>query len=137
MTARCLLDTNVLLRLLVPDDAAQAAAAERLMAACERGEVTAVVTDLVLAECIFVLESFYKRSRAAITAALLPLISHPGIETPRRAICIDALERFQRSRLHFVDCWLVATATADGLPLATFDRALARQPGVQAWEEKR
>lgn len=128
---RCLLDTNVLIRHLVGDDATQAAAVATLMAACDRGELTAVVTECVLAECVFVLESFYQRSRAAIAEALQPLLVHPGIEAPRRSVCVKALALYQRTGLHFVDCWLAAIAASDDIPVATFDRGLARQPGVR------
>ncbi len=33
----------------------------------------------------------------------------------------DALERYNRSRLHFVDCMIAATAAKLGLHVATFD----------------
>jgi len=57
-----------------------ARAAGKLFDACDRGDVVIVVLPVVLAECVFVLESFYRHPRAAIASALGGLISSPGVE---------------------------------------------------------
>ena len=34
---------------------------------------------------------------------------------------LDALNRFKRTKAHFVDCLIAATAVAEDLPVASFD----------------
>jgi predicted nucleic acid-binding protein len=63
-----LVDTNVIVRYLVQDHDKHARAAGKLFDACDRGDVVIVVLPVVLAECVFVLESFYGHPRAAIAS---------------------------------------------------------------------
>lgn len=122
MSKRRLVDTNLIVRYLVQDHEKHAKAAGRLFDACDRGEVTVVLLPAVLAECVFVLESFYKHPRADIASALSHFVSSPGVEIDEAAVQLDALARFKRTKAHFVDCVIAATAVAEDLPVATFDQ---------------
>ncbi len=138
MTApRILVDTNVLVRHLTQDHAGQALAAGRLLAASDRGEWRLVVLEPVLAECVFVLESFYEQPRGAIAAALQRLTNGAGIEVARGGRYQDALQRYAAGKLHFVDCLLAACAAAEQIPLASFDRGLAAGREWPAWDWRR
>jgi len=121
MSKHRLVDTNLVVRYLVQDHKKHAEAAERLFERCDRGEVTLVLLPVVLAECVFVLESFYKHPRGDIGRVLISLITSPGVELATTAIYLDALERYSKSKLHFVDCVVAAHAAAGDLPVATFD----------------
>ena len=122
MTKRRLVDTNLIVRFLVQDHERHARAAGRLFEACDRGDVTIVLLSAVLAECVFVLESFYEHPREAIASALARLISSPGVEIGVGAIHLDALDRYRKSKVHFVDCLIAAAAAAENVPVASFDR---------------
>lgn len=122
MNKRRLVDTNLIVRHLVQDHEKHAKVAGRLFDACDRGEVVIVVLPAVLAECVFVLDSFYQHSRADIASALGTLISSPGIEVKEEAIHLDALDRYRKSKVHFVDCLIAATASAENTPVASFDQ---------------
>ena len=122
MSKRRLVDTNLIVRHLVQDHEKHAKAAGRLFDACDRGEVVVVVLPAVLAECVFVLESFYEHPRADITSALGTLISSPGVEINEAAIHLDALDRYRKTKVHFVDCLIAATASAGNAPVASFDQ---------------
>jgi predicted nucleic acid-binding protein len=117
-----LVDTNLIIRYLVQDHEKHARAAGKLFDACDRGDVVIVVLPVVLAECVFVLESFYRHPRADIAAALGRLISSPGVEISEVTIHLDALNRYKGSKVHFVGCLLAATAVANDVPVATFDQ---------------
>jgi predicted nucleic-acid-binding protein len=121
MSKQRLIDTNLIVRHLVQDHEKNAKTGDRLFDACDRGEIALLVLSTVLAECVFVLESFYKHSRGDIAAALSALISSPGVEISALAIHLDALERYPKTKAHFVDCILAATAAAQDIPVATFD----------------
>lgn len=121
MSKQRLVDTNLIVRYLVQDHPQHAKAAEKLFDACDRGEVILIVAPVVLAECVFVLESFYRHARRDIGASLSSLLSSPGVEIDRPGIYLDALKRYSRTKIHFVDCVLAAAAAEGGIPVATFD----------------
>jgi predicted nucleic-acid-binding protein len=75
---------------------------------------------------VFVLESFYEHPREDIAATLKKLIASPGVEIRDAAVFLDALERYARTRRHFVDCVIAATAAAEGVPIATFDEGFRK-----------
>lgn len=122
MSSRRLVDTNLIVRYLVQDHEKHAQAAGKLFDACDRGEVVIVVLPTVLAECVFVLESFYEHPRGDIASALGRLISSPGVEIGDTAIYLDALDRYRKTKVHFVDCLVAATAAAENMPVASFDQ---------------
>ena len=122
MSKRRLVDTNLIVRYLVQDHAKHARAAGKLFDACDRGDVVILVLPVVLAECVFVLESFYRHRRANIASALGRLISSPGVEISEVTVHLDALNRYKGARAHFVDCLIAATAVANNVPVSTFDQ---------------
>jgi predicted nucleic-acid-binding protein len=131
VSKRKLIDTNLIVRHLVQDNDKQASVAGKLFDACDRGQVAIVVLPAVLAECVFVLESFYEHERTDITSALSRLISSPGVEIVDAAIHLDALDRYARSKVHFVDCLIAATATVEDMPVASFDQDFRKFDGVR------
>jgi predicted nucleic acid-binding protein len=130
MSKRRLVDTNLVVRHLVQDHERHAKVAGELFRACDRGELTLVVLPAVLAECVFVLESFYEKPRDEIAQALAAIVSGPGVELVDLAVHLDALERYAKGKLHFVDCAIAATAVARGVSVATFDSGFKKFPDV-------
>jgi len=63
--------------------------------------VVIVVLPVVLAECVFVLESFYQHPRGDIASALGRFISSPGVEISGAAIHLDALGRYRKNERPF------------------------------------
>jgi predicted nucleic acid-binding protein len=131
VSKRRLLDTNLIVRHLTQDHEKHAKIAGRIFEACDRGELELVILPSVLAECVFVLDSFYGRPRTEISVALRTLISSPGIEIHDPDVNMTALERFEETAAHFVDCVVAATAAARGIPVATFDRGFRQFPDVR------
>lgn len=121
MSKQRLVDTNLIVRYLTQDHERHARAAGKLFDACDRGEVVIVILPVVLAECVFVLESFYRHPRGDIASALGRLISSPGVEMGEVTVYLDALKRYKGAKAHFVDCVIAATAAAKDVPVATFD----------------
>jgi predicted nucleic acid-binding protein len=134
VSKRRLVDTNLIVRYLVQDHEKHAKAAGKLFDACDRGDVVIVVLPAVLAECVFVLESFYERPRGDIASALGRLISSPGVEIDA-AIHLDALDRYRKTKVHFVDCLIAATAATENLPVASFDQDFRKFTDVRVETE--
>ena len=135
MSKRRLVDTNLIVRYLVQDHERHAKAAGKLFDACDRGDVVIVVLPAVLAESVFVLDSFYELARGDIASALGRLISSPGVEISGAAIHLDALDRYRRTKIHFVDCLIAATAAAENTPVASFDQDFRKFTDVRVETE--
>ena len=120
-------DTNVLVRLLVRDDARQALAADQVIA---KG---AWVSHLVLAEAIWVLDAVYARTPKQLIAALDLLLTHESLVLQDADTVNAALTHFRaKPALGFSDCLVLEIARKAGyLPLTTFDKAMAKLPGAQ------
>ncbi|MDX2143415.1 MAG: type II toxin-antitoxin system VapC family toxin [Rhodospirillaceae bacterium] len=120
-------DTNVLVRLIVRDQPDQADAAETFIA---KG---AWVSHLVLAETIWVLDAVYERSAKQLSEAVAMLLEHKDLTLQDADVVAAALEQFRkRPGLGFSDCMVLEIARKAGhMPLATFDRNLAKLPETQ------
>jgi predicted nucleic acid-binding protein len=134
VSKRRLVDTNLIVRYLVQDHEKHAKAAGKLFDACDRGDVVIVVLPAVLAECVFVLGSFYEHPRGDIASALGRLISSPGVEIDA-AIHLDALDRYRKTKVHFVDCLIAATAATEDMPVASFDQDFRKFTNVRVETE--
>lgn len=119
-------DTNLLVRLVVRDDADQVSAAEAFVS---RG---AWVSHLVLAETYWVLDAVYNCSPAQIAGAIDRLLNHKDLTLQNADAVALALDHFRsRPALGFSDCLVLEIARKAGhLPLGTFDRSLARLEGT-------
>jgi predicted nucleic-acid-binding protein len=74
-----------------------------------------LLADLVLAECVFVLESFYEVERARIATLMRAALAFPAIETVDPEVLLRALEVYELDRLDFAEAYLVAQAEITGV----------------------
>jgi predicted nucleic-acid-binding protein len=124
------LDTNVLIRLLVRDDPGQTVLAERLLQeASDEGE-PCFVSDPVLCEVEWVLESSYGAKRGDILAAMQELLAGDLFVFEDREILHQVIERYQTSKADFSDCLIGAKARSRGARTTyTFERLLTEAQG--------
>jgi predicted nucleic-acid-binding protein len=86
-----------------------------------------MLADVVVAECVYVLESFYEVERQRIAELMRAAIALPSIRTVDRASLLRALEVYEVDRLDFAEAYLVAQAEATGVrTILTFDRTVDR-----------
>ncbi len=111
-----------------PDQAAKATAA------LASGEAL-LLTDLVLAECVYVLESFYEVPPARVAELMRAAIALPNLKTVDEAILIRSLEIYELDRLDFAEAYLAAQAEATGVgEVLSFDRSIDRLTTVRRRE---
>jgi predicted nucleic-acid-binding protein len=120
-------ETNVLVRLLTRDDAAQVSAAESFIS---KG---AWISHLVLAETLWVLDSVYELSRTQIATAVDMLMNHRELSLQDADVVAAALGHYRnRPAVDFSDCLVLEIARKAGhLPVATFDRNFAKLDDVR------
>ena len=118
-------DTNILVRLIVRDDSAQVEKAEAFVA---QG---AWVSQLVLSEAVWVLESVYGLDRSQVATVVAMLVEHDRLTLQDEDAIRGAHSVFERDRsVGFTDCLLVEAARKAGhLPAGTFDKAMSRIEG--------
>jgi predicted nucleic-acid-binding protein len=126
MTRVRLVDTNLIVRHLTQDHPEHSRAANELFRACDDGTLKLVILPVVVAECVFVLESFYKHGREQISEALGVLVSSGGVELADTPIYRDALNRYGKSKAHFIDCVIASFAVMHKLAVTTFDEGFEK-----------
>lgn len=124
------LDTNILIRLLTKDDPDQTALAEGLLQkAADAGE-PCFISDPVLCEMEWVLESSYAAGRSDVLAAMQELLAGELFVFEDREVLRQAIGRYQEGKADLSDCLIGSKARAKGARTTyTFERVLAREPG--------
>ena len=126
-------DTNILVRHLTGDPPAMARRATAYLAA----ESELLLTDLVVAETVYVLESFYEAPRLQVAEAI-PLLAFDAIVTVDPALVLRAVEVYETARIDFAEAYLVACAESTGVgAIASFDRSIDRVSTVTRVEPPR
>jgi predicted nucleic-acid-binding protein len=96
------------------------------------GAENLLLADLVVAECVYVLESFYEVERARVAELMRAAIVLPSVKTAGRAALLRALEVYEVERLDFAEAYLVAQAEATGVgSVLSFDRSIDRVGTVE------
>lgn len=124
-------DTNILVRHLTGDPPAMAKRATAFLAS----QPELYLADLIVAETVYVLESFYKASRDQVANAMRSLIAMRSMSTVDPALLLRAIEVYEVDRLDFAEAYLVACAETAGLgTIASFDKAIDRVTTVTRME---
>jgi predicted nucleic acid-binding protein len=123
-------DTNIIVRHLTGDPPDLASRATRFLAAADAYELR--LADLVLAEVVYVLESFYKLPRKRVAEYARAIVAFPAFRVDDPAMLLRAIEIYEKDRLDFADAYLVAAAERSGIGVvASFDKAIDRVDTVQ------
>jgi len=124
-------DTNILVRHLTGDPPDTAAWATAYLET--KNEL--LLTDLVAAETVYVLESFYEAPRQQVAEAVRSLIAFESIVCVDPSLLLRAAEVYDTDRIDFAEAYLVACAESTGIGLiASFDRSLDRVDSIERIE---
>lgn len=124
-------DTNVLIRHLTGDPPGPA---RRATAFLEEADEL-LLPDVIVAEVVYVLESFYEVERPRVAELTRAIIGFPAVVVADTPVLLRALEVYEMNRLDFAEAYLVASAEASGIDtIASFDRTIDRVPPVRRIE---
>lgn len=124
-------DTNILVRHLTgdPPDLAERATAHLAHAS------DLLLTDLIAAETVYVLESFYESPRDQVAEAVRSLLAFESITCVDPALLLRAFEVYEIDRIDFAEAYLVACAESTGVEeIVSFDRSVDRVKTVRRIE---
>lgn len=125
------IDTNVLVRFLMQDDAAQAKAASTFMAGLNVSNPGFICRE-VMVELVWVLERAYGCSRSEVASALEGLLFASELEIELADDVGTVVFQYRDGGFGFADLMIVAAMRrADAIPLVTFDRKAAQIHGVE------
>ncbi len=96
-----------------------------------------LLTDLVVAETAYVLESFYEAPRNQVAEAIRSLIAFDSALCVDPALLLRAIEVYETDRLDFGEAYLVACAESTGVRVVSFDQAIDRVDTVERVEPPR
>lgn len=124
------LDTNVLVRYIMQDDAKQSPLATRLVESLS-AQSPGFVPLVAVVELGWVLSSAYELDRAQLVQACEALLRSKEIVVDRAETVWKALRVFQSGNADFADCLIERTASAAGCGRTmTFDRGAAKGCGM-------
>lgn len=124
---RAFVDTNVIVRHLTGDPPQLGVEATRFLAGADE----LLLADLIVAETVYVLESFYEVDRLRVAELLRAVLAFDPIVVVDEPLLLRALEAYEVDRLDFAEAYLVACAETTGVPVvASFDRSIDRVPTV-------
>jgi predicted nucleic-acid-binding protein len=127
------IDTNVLVRLLVADDALQTRRARALIERALDSDDPILVSLPVIIETEWVLRSRYGFDKPATLSSLRDLLAARELTFEDESAIEEALYRWSEGAAGFVDCLIAAHNRRLGCSAtATFDAAAARIPGFVA-----
>lgn len=117
------IDTNLLVRYLTDDDHAKAKAVDALLSKAGRGEIKILVPSIVIAELVWVLESFYKMESLGIAELVEAVLNTPGVEVMDKTIIKSAVKLYKVKNIDMIDAWIIEFAKEAGVgAIYTFDK---------------
>jgi predicted nucleic-acid-binding protein len=117
-----LVDTNILLRFLSGQPAAQAVAARKLFSRAAAREIEIDFSPVIVAEAFYTLTSFYGVERKVAADKISVLLQQHGIKLRDSAQVLSALDLLQTVNVGFADAFLAAGAHEDDVLVVSFDR---------------
>jgi predicted nucleic-acid-binding protein len=98
-------DTNIFIRFLTNDIPQKADACEKIFKKAIEKKESLFTTDLVIAEIIWVLESFYKLGKKDIRDKLEKILNTPNLTCPNKDLILLALTLYAKENIDFIDAY--------------------------------
>jgi len=124
-------DANVILRLFTNDPPEMADQAQNLFARVDAGEVRLHVPEIVVAEVVWVLQSFYHLSPDVISSLLQEFLSNEGLICEDKSKILIALSLFASKHIDLIDAFVSVQMNGEGIgEIYSFDQHFERLPGI-------
>ena len=124
-----LIDTNVILRYLFDDHKVHSPKAKAFMAEVFKGTKKAEIFDVVIIECIYVMEKYYQIPKSEISTKLSGILNFSGIVNSDRSEILEALLKYNSANIDIVDCILAAHSSSEKV-VVSFDKDMKKLKAV-------
>lgn len=123
MNERVFADTNLFIRLFTNDEPVQTQAVLQLLKTAEQENFTLVTNITVMAEIVWVLDSFFHLEPAEIREHVWAILNHPGIEIADSDLISQAIDTFVAKNIDFLDAYNAYWMKANSIQtIYTFDK---------------
>lgn len=119
-----LLDTNVIIRFLVGDDANCLEKSTLCFEQIEMGSMEVEILGEVLMEAFFVLTKFYRLPKADVISDLKTILSFEGVVNKNKAVLFETLNIVENRNIDFVDALICAKCKFQNYNKLSFDKDL-------------
>lgn len=120
-------DTNIVIRFLRADHPELSAKSRGIILGAESGKYRIYFDEIMIAETVWVLTSYYNWPKIEVVEKLRRLFSQKWAVNPRKNLIYRAFELYLNTSLSYIDCWLAEVSKANKLKLETFDKDLKKQ----------
>ncbi len=115
-------DTNVFLRFFIRDVESFYHKAKDLFEKAESGQVKLETSDMVIAEIVWVLESYYDFSRSEVKEVIETILETKNLKVANHSRVKEAIDLYSSGKMDFIDAYNIAYIKAkDFKKVATFD----------------
>lgn len=129
---RAYVDANVIVRLITDDPPDLADQAAELFRRVDEGTLELVVDEIVLAETVWVLSSFYGFSPGQIASTLEMFLVSDHIVTDDKLLLLQALTLYEKKNIDFVDAMIAVKMNKRGIrDVYSFDKHFDRLESVR------
>jgi len=99
------LDTNIFIRFLTDDVHEKADACEDIFKKAVEKQETLFTTDLVIAEIVWVLESFYKLQKNEVQDKVEKILNTPNLTCPHKDLILSALILYSEKNIDYINAY--------------------------------
>ena len=124
-----LIDANAILRYLLDDHKAHSPKAGAFMVKIFEGTKKAEIPDVVIVECIYVMEKYYQIHKIEISTKLSGILNFSGIVNLDRSEILEALLKYNSTNIDIVDCILAAHSSPEKV-VVSFDKDMKKLKAV-------
>jgi len=117
------LDTNIFIRFLTDDVPEKVDACEEIFKKAVEKQETLFTTDLVIAEIIWVLESFYELPKNEIQDKVEKILNTPNLICPHKDLILSALMLYSEKNIDYIDAYNALILKENGIEeLYSYDK---------------
>ena len=99
------IDTNILLSYLTGDDPEKYEKCRGLFKRALEKKIVLLTSDMVIAELIWTLGSFYKVPKEEIIEKITIIINTPNLKIPNKKLISDTLILFSQKNIDYIDAY--------------------------------
>jgi predicted nucleic-acid-binding protein len=99
------IDTNIFIRFLVNDIPQKADACEKIFKNAVAKKETLFTTEMVIAEIIWVLESYYELPQQEVQEKVEKILNTPNLICPNKDLILNALTIYGEKNIDYIDAY--------------------------------
>jgi predicted nucleic acid-binding protein len=112
---RVFVDTNIFLRYLTKDDPAKYDRCREVFKKAIEGEISLFTSEMVIAELIWTLLSYYRVPKAEVIEKVSIIISTSNLHLDNKSIIADSLVLFSQKNIDYIDAYNAVFMKSQGL----------------------